>query len=723
MMDDSEDFLLEIQDEFLDETVGFLEQTENNFLEFEATPSDHSILENILRLAHNIKGSAAAVGFDGFSQFAHTFENLLVKIKQGGVEPVPEIIDILLVSNDMLKTYVDALREDKAANVDTSTVVDRINSAIDAGDSASAKDVPVEEEAVEEEVVEFASIEQEEIVEVAASSAAEPAISAAAAESLAEMGIDLAEVGVSGPKISSAAAESLAEMGIDLAEAGITETASSVAEEPVAKQDTKIDYDSLEDILLEETLSDVNEQTPLSIDTDSIVDEVTGDTEIEEQIEEVLDDEEAAARQNSQKPVQKPKLKVVKDIPEAKSATPVANIPTTAAKAAKKTEEFIRLPLRKIEDLLNDLSEQVILQSTLDLLRQDIVGNVDEVNRTVLQLGKITNELQQTAISLRMLSLKGVFSKMQRTIRDTAKILNKEIRFVTDGDDTELDKTIIDELSSPLTHLIRNSVDHGVETPDEREAAGKPRMGTVTMTASYSGRYFYLKISDDGKGLDRDLIRQKAIEKGIVSADDELSEQQILQLIFMNSFSTKDEATDISGRGVGMDAIKGAIEKLRGSIELESEVGKGTTVTIKLPPTLAIFNGIVIESSGQKFIFPSSDVLEIYHVNLEDTREMSPGNPIIRIKDKVYPVIDLNKIFNLPKSESDRPNNVLITVACNNKAYGVLVDDVLLQQRIVFKNLGRELEGLPGVAGGTILADGRVAMIVEVSDLVELYEK
>ncbi len=701
-MDDSEDFLLEIQDEFLDETVGFLEQTENNFLEFEANPHDHAILENILRLAHNIKGSAAAVGFDGLSQFAHTFENLLVKIKQGEIEPVPEIIDILLVSNDMLKTYVDALREDKSSDVDTSEVAGRINNALEMGPQQAATQEVVEEE----EPVEFASIdpedyegpaptqeEQQEEVQVIAQ---EPQISAAAAESLAELGISLDDIPQDAPA-------------------------------------TKVDYDALEDILMEETLSDVNEsdRPKSSVPQLPEADEVTGDPELEEQIEEALDDEiaekelaEGRVQVKPKAPIPspaKPKLEVVKEIPEALGAQKIEKM--TPNKAAKKTDEFIRLPLRKIEDLLNDLSEQVILQSSLDHLRQDIIENADDVNKTILQLGKITNELQQTAISLRMLSLRGVFSKMQRTIRDTAKILNKEIRFITDGDDTELDKTIIDELSSPLTHLIRNSVDHGIESPEEREANGKPRIGTVSMTASYSGRYFYLKIQDDGKGLDREKIREKAIEKNLISPTDQLSEQQILQLIFMNSFSTKDEATDISGRGVGMDAIKGAIEKLRGSIELQSEVGKGTTVTIKLPPTLAIFNGIVIQSSDQKFIFPSSDVLEIYHIDLKETREMSPGTPIIRIKDQVYPIIDLNKVFKLPKTERKRSKNVLLTVSYQDKAYGVLVDDVLLQQRIVFKNLGRELEGLQGVAGGTILADGRVAMIVEVADLVELYEK
>lgn len=450
MMDDSEDFLLEIQDEFLDETVGFLEQTENNFLEFEANPHDHGILENILRLAHNIKGSAAAVGFDGLSHFAHTFENLLVKIKQGEIEPVPEIIDILLVSNDTLKSYVDALREDKSSDVDTSEVANRINNALEMGPQKTAAATVAADEP-EEESVEFASIDPADYEE--------------------EQGPEQEQMAVeSAPQISAAAAESLAELGISLDDIPQDETPAAA---------TKVDYDALEDILMEETLSNVNEHDRPSYSEEHPpqADEVTGDPELEEQIEEALDDEMAEReisagripsipKATSTGPI-KPKLEVVKDIPEALNAQMIEK--ASPNKAGKKTDEFIRLPLRKIEDLLNDLSEQVILQSSLDHLRQNIVENADDVNRTILQLGKITNELQQTAISLRMLSLRGVFSKMQRTIRDTAKILNKEIRFITDGDDTELDKTIIDELSSPLTHLIRNSVDHGIESPEERE--------------------------------------------------------------------------------------------------------------------------------------------------------------------------------------------------------------------------------------------------------------
>lgn len=674
MMDDNEDFLIEIQDEFLDETVGFLEQTENNFLQLESNPHDQGILENILRLAHNIKGSAAAVGFDGLSHFAHTFENLLVKIKQKEIDPAPHVIDVLLASNDMLKQYVDELRADKSNQPDTSEIVDRIEEIL-SGKVASSESAPSEDDMFMPEGE-------------APSNSEDPLL-----KSLDEEVPVQKKAEVPTQKVASAPAN------------------------------TKVDYDALESILMEEALSNVQQEqaAPIAKPVETKVEKVqpapspapapAASAKPAVQVAEVRD---------IKKPVSAPTLSVVQDIPEAEDVQEISK----TGKASKKSDEFIRLPLHKIEDLLNDLSEQVILQSTLDHFRQDIITNADDVNRTIMQLGKITNELQQTAISLRMLSLRGVFSKMQRTVRDTAKILGKDIRFITDGDDTELDKTIIDELSSPLTHVIRNSVDHGIETPEERVKAGKPKVGTVKMSASYSGRYFYLEIEDDGKGLDRDKIRQKAIEKNLISPDDNLTEQQILNLIFLNSFSTKDEATDISGRGVGMDAIKGAIEKLRGTIDLKSEVGKGTKITIKLPPTLAIFNGIVTQTADRKFIFPSSDVYEIFHIDINEAREISPGKKIIRIRDTVYPIIEVDKVFNLPRNKSDeKSKNVLLTIKNSDKSYGVLVDDIIAQQRIVFKNLGKELDGLMGMAGGTILADGRVALIVEISDLVSLHEK
>lgn len=605
-MDENQSFLLDIQDEFLEESAGFIEQTESCFLELENDPKNISILENILRLAHNLKGSAAAVGFDHLSEFAHQFENLLVEIKQGNVEATPGVIDVLLSSNDILRTFVSSLQDDKSATVDTQEVIDKINEILN-------------EESSDENIAQIDSIlSKSENVHV-----------------------EIREIGT---------------------------------------------------------------------------------LEIDESL--LIADEE---------------LK----IQEAKDAPP----PKKKAEETKKTDDYIRLPLKKIEDLLNDFSEQVILQSSLDHYKENIAQNADSINKTILQLSKLTHELQQTAISLRMLSLKNVFNKMQRTVRDTAKTLGKNITFISEGEETELDKTMIDEISSPLTHLIRNAVDHGIETPEEREKSGKPKFGTIRMKASYKGRYFYLEITDDGKGLDKKRIKEKAIEKKLIKPNQQLSDSEIIDLIFANGFSTHDVATDISGRGVGMDAIKLAIEKLRGTIDIKSEEGKGSIMTIKLPPTLAIFNGIVVRIGDRMYIVPSSEVLEIHNADLDTKRELSPGEEVIKIKDTVYPLLDTKKVLKVKEEDQEEKgstpievlpkenvkninqqvgnkanNGIVLHVSHNGKPYGLIVDDIIVQQRVVFKNLGRELEGMPGVAGGTILADGKVALILEVNDVIELYK-
>ena len=566
-MEDDLSFIIEIQDEFLDESNGFLEQTESHFLELEKNPNNLPILEDILRMAHNIKGSAAAVGFEDFSHFSHQFENLLVKVKSGEVVTTSGVVDVLLASNDMLKTFITSLQKDKSAKVDTTAILSRIDSIL----NNSATDENIEQ--------------------------------------MNSMAAQTAEVKINVPKVKPAS-----------------------------------------------SLGDIK----------------SGDDQ-----------------------------------------------------ALKKPDEFIRLPIKKIEDLLNDFSEQVILQSSLEHFKDDISGNADSIGRTILQLGKITHELQQTAIALRMLSLKNLFNKMQRTVRDTSKHLDKVVKFIAVGEDTELDKTMIDELSSPLTHIVRNSVDHGIESKEIRAERGKPEHGTITMTASYSGRYFYLIIEDDGGGLNHQKIKEKAIKKGLIQEGQEVSEKEIINFVFASGFSTHDVATDISGRGVGMDAIKKSIEKLRGTIEIDSKYELGTKITIKLPPTLAIFNGMVVRSEKKKYIVPSSEVLEIYHANIDEGRYVSSGERIIKIKDSVYPIVDLRELFGLPKKEKKihDSNDVLFLMQRYEKRYLIHVDEILIQQRIVFKNLGREIEGLPGIAGGTILADGSVALILELGDIVDIYKE
>lgn len=604
MSDDS--FLAEIQDEFLEEASGYIEEVENCFLQLENNPGDEQILQRIFRLAHNIKGSAAAVGFEDLSAFAHQFENLLTKIKSKEIPTSSQVVDVLLIGNDALKRFITALQADKTSKTDASEARSKILALIE----TAAPPQPVQENEV-------------------------------------------------------------------------TAPAS-----PVPAPEEAPAYKNIGDILIQEHLV-TEEQLDKAVETQN------------KKLGEILIDQGALSKDKLDEALDKQE-EINKNI--------------------KKPDEFIRLPLSKLEDLLNHFSEQVILQSSLEHFKNDIHSNADQINRTINQLSKITFDLQQTVISLRMVSLRNIFNKMQRTVRDTAKMLNKEVRFEMEGEDLELDKTIVDELSSPITHLIRNSVDHGLEVPEDRRKTGKATEGYVRMTASHRGRYFYLEISDDGKGLDKERIEKKAIEKGLIKSNHNLSEKEIYDLIFQSGFSTKDEATSVSGRGVGMDAVKQAIEKLRGSIEVMSTPAQGTKTVIKLPPTLAIFNGIIVQLDDKKYVVPNSEVLEIYRTPKQDMRILNAREKIVRIKDSVYPIVDLKKVFRHTEDKSNsKKDAVLLLVAHNKKHYCLEVDDIIKQQRIVFKTLGKEIENLPGIAGGTILGDGRIALIAEVNAIIEIH--
>ncbi|OFZ25013.1 MAG: hypothetical protein A2381_13125 [Bdellovibrionales bacterium RIFOXYB1_FULL_37_110] len=391
---------------------------------------------------------------------------------------------------------------------------------------------------------------------------------------------------------------------------------------------------------------------------------------------------------------------------------------------AKHPEEFVKLPLSKIDHLLDYLGEQVILQTSLDYGRKDLVKNGELVEKTIIQLNKITHDLQQIAISLRMFSLKTIFNQAQRIVRDTALKLGKEIELKKFGENTELDKSILDELTGPVTHLIRNSVDHGIEAPEERISCGKSRIGRVELHAYHKGGFFYLKIYDDGKGLDLKKIRQKAISKGLVSESKQLSDKEIGKFIFASGLSTKDEATDVSGRGVGMDVVNTAIEKMKGTIDVETQAGFGTTMMIKLPLSLAIFNGMVVSVSSETYVLPNSEVKEICHLDMINVRRLNDAESMIEIKNEVIPFIDLRKIFNSQKiTRTQDKKCILLVVSQHEKNYALRIDDIIGQQKIVLKKLGAENENIPGVAGGTILGDGRVALILDINEIIGLYTK
>lgn len=390
-----------------------------------------------------------------------------------------------------------------------------------------------------------------------------------------------------------------------------------------------------------------------------------------------------------------------------------------ADKVKASTDEYLRVPLRKIDNLLNNFGEQVILQSALEQMKLEI-GN-EKVASLISQLGKVTYELQQTAMSLRMVTLKTLFNKMERTVRDTGHMIGKLVHFESSGETTELDKTIVDELSAVVPHLLRNAVDHGIETPEERRAAGKCEQGTVQARAYHEGGFFYLEIRDNGRGLDREKILRKAESRGLIKPGQQLTPEEIDGLIFVSGFSTKDEATDISGRGVGMDAVKAAVDRSRGQLTVQSELGKGTCVIMKLPLSMAIFNGMVFGVGERRFVVPSSRIKDIERFSRNETRAIDDVERVIEKKGKTIPLVDLSHLLRLPRRQQSTlsdDRHIAFVVENNGQKIGLEIDEIIGQQRIVQKKLGKEVSDMHGVSGGAILGDGGIALILNLDQLL-----
>lgn len=392
------------------------------------------------------------------------------------------------------------------------------------------------------------------------------------------------------------------------------------------------------------------------------------------------------------------------------------NDPNVLSMDNKKQEEFIRISLKKIDDLVNYFGEQVILQSSLEYAKTDLKRNTDLLEKTIGQLSKITYDLQQTAISLRMISIKTLFSKMERIVRDVSKILEKKITLHKTGEDSELDKTILEAILDPLTHMVRNSVDHGIETPEERKKAGKDEAGNIYIDAFQRGGLFYIQVTDDGKGLDRDKILKKAIEAGIADSKKDYSDQDIYNMIFHSGLTTKDKTTEISGRGVGMDVVKSSIEKMKGSCTIASTLGKGSTFTIRLPQSLAIFNGLIVRVGHDHYVVPNADIFEVIKFNPSSCRKMG-DEEVFEFKEQVINIVDLRTLYKTP-ADTRGDSTYMLVVSFRDKLYGLKVDELLKQQRIVYKNVGPDVKKTKGVVGGTILGDGKVALILSPYELL-----
>ncbi len=533
-----DDFLKEVQDTFLLESQDLLLNVEALFIKLEKNPNDVEVFNQLSRLAHNLKGSGKAVGFEHIATFSHELENLMLACKNQKIVPSPLIINLLFRCVDALKNEIDALRN-----------------------GSEQKD--------------FSAL-------------------------LSEM-----------------------------ADAQKQDQISALMEEV---------YESVQPLIAFE--------------------------------------------------------------PEEKKSNAV---------------EYLRIPALRIEALIDSFGEQVILQSALEQAKNDVIKHEDLIQKTITQLSKLTYELQQTAISLRVVNLNLLYSKLERVARDTSQSLAKPVIFITKGGDKELDKTLVDSLSDVLTHMLRNAIDHGIESVEERMMAGKSPEGLIEISAQRSGGNFVIEMKDDGRGMDLTQILVKAKALKIVGAQAQLSDKQILDLIFENGFSTKDTATDISGRGVGMNVVKEKVIELKGTCEVESRLGMGTCFRIQLPLNLAIFNAMIIKVGHEKFVVPTSDVDEVSRVHLSKIQSSGSKQGFLELRDQVYSIVDLRKeLFQTKVSEKNEQVTALL-IRKTRHPFAVLVDEVMLIQKVVHKPLSKELKQTKGTAGATILGDGQVCMILNLS--------
>lgn len=572
-----EDFERDMKLTFIEEATQLLAEVEECFLKLEDNPGDTSTLEIIFRLAHNLKGSAKAVGFDSVNTFCHEFENFLLVLKRGEIPLTNTVIGVLLTSTDHVRFMIDALKANLDATFDSTEALERI---------VACRQNPQ------------------------------------------------GDTAVGGANDS----------GFHLFESD--ETVAPPAPSLVAEA-------------------------------------------------------EAAPR----------KLEIAPKPIEGKA-------PTESRTASQ--DDTIRVSLGRLETLINTVGEMVILQSVLNQLTHQS-GDSLNLRKTAHQMHKVTKEIQDVAMSLRMVRLKPLFQKMQRICRDTASLLHKNIDFVMVGEDTEVDKTVFERISDPLVHLIRNAADHGVETPEERKAAGKPEEGTIQMGAFHQGGKLVIEIQDDGKGLNPQKLREAAITKGLIGKEKKLSDDEARALIFLPGFSSKSVVTDVSGRGVGMDVVRTNVNELGGDIHIQSTVGEGTLFRIELPLTLAIIDGMIIQAGTQKYVIPLSHVHETVRLEAKQLKTSTGIGEMLLLRDENLPLYRLKKLLALESAGKEEQENSAVVVRTQKSTFAIAIDEIVSSSQVVVKQLGKEAQTTKGVAGSTILGDGRPALILELSDLVTNY--
>ncbi len=652
------DDLQEIMEDFLIEAFEMNEQLDQDLVELEHNPEDLDLLNRIFRVAHTIKGSSSFLNLNILTHLTHNMEDVLNRARKGEIKITPDIMDVVLRSIDLMKTLLVTIR-------DTGS------------DTNNGK-----ENEIEEAVKQLQAITSQNL------------------ESAKER----------------------------------TKEASQKENKEEAKEENK------ENKAKAPTAEDSASDNPLADEPDLDYANMSAE-EVEAEIERLLNKRQEADKerraQKKQEDQAKPKQEVTPTKETPKTETPKAPKTETKAKAKADTEEnkapsigveqTVRVDVRRLDHLMNLIGELVLGKNRLIRIYSDVEERYDgekfleELNQVVSSISAVTTDLQLAVMKTRMQPVGKVFNKFPRMVRDLSRELGKSIELIIEGEETELDKSIVEEIGDPLIHIIRNSCDHGIEPLEERRRLNKPETGKVQLSAYNEGNHIVIKISDDGKGLDPVMLKEKAIEKGVISERDAegMSDREAFNLIFKPGFSTAKVVSNVSGRGVGMDVVKTNIEKLNGIIEIDSEVGVGTTQKLKIPLTLAIIQALLVGVQEEYYAIPLSSVLETVRISQDEIYTVD-GKSVLRLRDEVLSLVRLSDIFKVDAILESNSDVYVVIIGLADQKIGVIVDYLIGQEEVVIKSLGYYLKNTRGIAGATVRGDGKITLIVDVGAMMDM---
>ncbi|ADZ51732.1 chemotaxis histidine kinase/response regulator CheAY2 [Helicobacter pylori] len=656
------DDLQEIMEDFLIEAFEMNEQLDQDLVELEHNPEDLDLLNRIFRVAHTIKGSSSFLNLNILTHLTHNMEDVLNRARKGEIKITPDIMDVVLRSIDLMKTLLVTIR-------DTGS------------DTNNGKENEIEEVVKKLQAITSQNLE--------------------------------------GAKETSGTKEA--------PEKEVKKENKEKAKEEVKTNKTP-------------TTENLTSDNPLADEPDLDYANMSAE-EVEAEIERLLNKRQEADKerraQKKQEDQAKPKQEVAPAKETPKTETPKAPKTETKAKAKADTEEnkapsigveqTVRVDVRRLDHLMNLIGELVLGKNRLIRIYSDVEERYDgekfleELNQVVSSISAVTTDLQLAVMKTRMQPVGKVFNKFPRMVRDLSRELGKSIELIIEGEETELDKSIVEEIGDPLIHIIRNSCDHGIEPLEERKRLNKPETGKVQLSAYNEGNHIVIKISDDGKGLDPVMLKEKAIEKGVISERDaeSMSDREAFNLIFKPGFSTAKVVSNVSGRGVGMDVVKTNIEKLNGIIEIDSEVGVGTTQKLKIPLTLAIIQALLVGVQEEYYAIPLSSVLETVRISQDEIYTVD-GKSVLRLRDEVLSLVRLSDIFKVDAILESNSDVYVVIIGLADQKIGVIVDYLIGQEEVVIKSLGYYLKNTKGIAGATVRGDGKITLIVDVGAMMEM---